>query len=60
MDCNELLKRAKHYRELARGATDHETMQSLMYLAEKYEALAAGDEGLGDHSDPSDGDVQAV
>ncbi len=43
MDRDELLARAKHYRELADRVTDEQTRRGLLDLAERYEALAHGD-----------------
>ena len=43
-----LLERANHYRVLATYVTDEQARRGLLDLAEKYETLAAGDEGLSD------------
>jgi hypothetical protein len=48
MDNDELLARAKRYRELAANVTDLPTRRGLLDRPEKYEALARGDDGLDD------------
>lgn len=48
MDRVELINRANRYRDLAARTTDQQTKQGLLDLAERYEALARGDEGLDD------------
>ena len=47
MDSDELLARAKRYRELAASVTDQPTKRGLLDLADRYEARARGEEGLG-------------
>ena len=49
MDHAELLERAERYRTLAALATDEQTQQALLYLADEYETLATE---MSDH-DPS-------
>ena len=51
MNRAKLLERANHYRVLATYVTDEQARRGLLDLAEKYEALAASDEGLSDLPD---------